>query len=241
MDPLELQKLQEQKRRQRAKKKAESRRTVRTPEPVLGRKHIDVQTDLYLEELSDKVPEAIAMTQTDAFINRAPSPLYIPQKSGLDVATQIYDGELFDFNIEVMPILDVIVGKTLEQALMEVNEENELEAIRAHHVLNIPIILLTWCSANSKKLEMRNMLKSSDWKMPNVVEQKKKSVVSRNKLQFKRKRKKLLKKLQPELLLKVTFKLLFLMFLILWLPMDTFSKRLKGNWKASFYLGCLLK
>ncbi len=74
------------------------------------------------------------MTQTDAFINRAPSPLYIPRKSGLDVATQIYDGELFDFNMEVSPILDVIVGKTLEQALMEVNEESELAIIRAHHV-----------------------------------------------------------------------------------------------------------
>lgn len=137
VDPLELQKLQEQKRRQRAKRKAENRRTVRTPEPVAGRKHIDVQTDLYLEELNDKVPEAIAMTQTDAFINRAPSPLYIPRKSGLDVATQIYDGELFDFNMEVAPILDVIVGKTLEQALMEVNEENELAIIRAHHVCDL--------------------------------------------------------------------------------------------------------
>ncbi|KAJ3304523.1 Radial spoke head protein 3 [Kappamyces sp. JEL0829] len=133
VDPLELQKLQEQKRRQRAKRKAENRRRARTPEPVAGRKHIDVQTDLYLEELSDKVPEAIAMTQTDAFINRAPSPLYIPQKSGQDVATQIYDGELFDFNIEVQPILDVLVGKTLEQALMEVNEEDELARLRAHH------------------------------------------------------------------------------------------------------------
>jgi hypothetical protein len=98
---------------------------------------MDVQTDLYLEELSDKVPEAIAQTQTDAFINRAPSPLYIPQKSGSDVATQIYEGELFDFNVEVQPILDVIVGKTLEQALMEVNEENELETLRAHHVMKI--------------------------------------------------------------------------------------------------------
>lgn len=118
----------------RAKRKAEARRRVRTPEAVEGRKHIDVQTDLYLEELSDKVPEAIAMTQTDAFLNRAPSPLYIPQKSGVDIATQIYDGELFDFDFEVNPILEVIVGKTIEQALMEVNEEQELATIRAHHV-----------------------------------------------------------------------------------------------------------
>jgi hypothetical protein len=95
---------------------------------------VDVQTDLYLEELSDKLPEAIAQTQTDNFLNRAPSPLYIPQKSGTDVATQIYEGDLFDFDFEVQPILEVIVGKTLEQALMEVNEEMELDLLRAHKV-----------------------------------------------------------------------------------------------------------
>ena len=85
-----------------------------------------------MEELSDKVPEAIAMTQTDAFLNRAPSPLYIPQKSGLDVSTQIYEGDLFDFDLEVQPILEVLVGKTLEQALMEVQEEEELSVLRQH-------------------------------------------------------------------------------------------------------------
>ncbi len=94
-----------------------------------------MQTDLYLEELSDKVPEAIAQTQTDNFLNRAPSPLYIPQKSGTDVATQILGGELFDFDYEVVPILEVLVGKTLEQALMEVNEEEEIAVLRAHRVI----------------------------------------------------------------------------------------------------------
>ena len=93
---------------------------------------MDIQTDLYLEELTDKVPEADCGTQTDAFMDRAPSPLYIPQKSGLDVATQIEEGELFDFEVEVQPILEVLVGKTLEQALMEVMEEEELETLKAH-------------------------------------------------------------------------------------------------------------
>ncbi|KAL5035484.1 hypothetical protein RTP6_003168 [Batrachochytrium dendrobatidis] len=131
-DPVEIQKKQEMKRRIKAKKRAELRRRIRTPEPVEGRKHIVVQTDLYLEELSDKVPDAVAATQTDAFLNRAPSPLYIPEKSGVDIATQIYEGELFDFEFEIIPILEVLVGKTIEQALMEVQEEKELETLRAH-------------------------------------------------------------------------------------------------------------
>ncbi|ORY40862.1 radial spoke 3 [Neocallimastix californiae] len=133
-DPLERHKQEEMKRRAKARKRAAEKRRIKTPEPVEGRRHVEVQTDLYLEELYDKVPEAIAATQTDLFLDRAPSPLYIPQKSGIDAATQIYDGELFDFNFEVEPILEVLVGKTLEQALIEVMEEEELEMLRKHQV-----------------------------------------------------------------------------------------------------------
>ncbi len=73
------------------------RRTVRappprTPEPVDGRRHIDIQTDTYLEELTDTVPEADNQTQTDAFLDRPPTPIFVPQKSGVDVTTQIENG-----------------------------------------------------------------------------------------------------------------------------------------------------
>jgi radial spoke head protein 3 len=101
-----------------------------TPEPVEGRKHIPVQTELYLEELSDRVEEVDVDVQTDEFLDRPPSPLFIPAKTGVDVSTQIYDGDLFDFNIEVKPILEVLVGKTIEQSLLEVMEEEELADLR---------------------------------------------------------------------------------------------------------------
>jgi hypothetical protein len=38
--------------------------------------------------------------------------------------------QLFDFEVEVQPVLDVLVGKTVEQALIEVLEEEELEGLR---------------------------------------------------------------------------------------------------------------
>jgi hypothetical protein len=38
--------------------------------------------------------------------------------------------QLFDFDAEVQPVLEVLVGKTVEQALIEVLEEEELEALR---------------------------------------------------------------------------------------------------------------
>jgi len=130
-DPIEVQKAQEARRRAIARKRATEQLKPRTPDPVEGRKHIDVQTELYLEELTDRVEESDISTQTDAFLDRPPTPLYVPAKTGVDVATQILEGELFDFDIEVKPILEVLVGKTVEQSLLEVMEEEELANLRA--------------------------------------------------------------------------------------------------------------
>lgn len=129
-DPIEVQRQQENRRRAIARKRAKDQLRPRSPEAVDGRKHMDVQTELYLEELSDRIEETDADCQTDAFLDRPPSPLYIPAKTGVDVQTQILEGELFDFDIEVKPILEVLVGKTVEQSLLEVMEEEELANLR---------------------------------------------------------------------------------------------------------------
>ncbi|VDL59462.1 unnamed protein product [Hymenolepis diminuta] len=63
-------------------------------------------------------------------IDRPPSPLFVPAKTGMDASTEILPGDLFDFDLEVKPILEVLVGKTMEQALLEVCEEEELARIR---------------------------------------------------------------------------------------------------------------
>lgn len=73
--------------------------TPKSPEAVEGRRHVDVQTELYLEELTDRVEEADVETQTDAFLDRPPSPLYIPAKTGIDVSTQILQGEVNYYNL----------------------------------------------------------------------------------------------------------------------------------------------
>eukprot|EP00161_Ancyromonas_sigmoides_P005104 TRINITY_DN1542_c0_g3_i1.p2 TRINITY_DN1542_c0_g3~~TRINITY_DN1542_c0_g3_i1.p2 ORF type:complete len:417 (-),score=103.40 TRINITY_DN1542_c0_g3_i1:317-1567(-) len=103
-----------------------------TPEPVDGRAHMDVQTEHFLEEITDRVVEADVVTQTDAFMDRPPTPVFVPKKTGVDSETQVYDGDLFDFDLEVSPLLEILVGKTLEQGLMEVCEEEELANMRAH-------------------------------------------------------------------------------------------------------------
>jgi len=52
-----------------------------------------LQTDTYLEELTDVVPEADSTTQTDAFLDRPPTPQFVAPKSGIDAATQIEKGK----------------------------------------------------------------------------------------------------------------------------------------------------
>merc|ERR1719386_519479 len=91
-------------------------------EPMPGRKHMDIQTDSYLEELTERDHEFEAETQTDFLLDRPPSPLFMPAKIGYDLGTQVEDGDLFDFDREVEPLLEVLVGKTLEQSMMEVLE-----------------------------------------------------------------------------------------------------------------------
>ncbi|KAG8037832.1 hypothetical protein G9C98_006043 [Cotesia typhae] len=80
--------------------------------------------------LLEKPQESEAATQTDYFLDRPSTPQHCPGKVGVDVETQIGPGDLFDFDVEVQPILEVLVGKTIEQALIEVLEEEELAALK---------------------------------------------------------------------------------------------------------------
>lgn len=101
-----------------------------TPPPVDGRCHMVIQTEEFLEELSDKAVEVDAETQTQPFMDRPMSPLFVRSKTGTDMTTQIEHGDLFDFDLEVAPILDVLVGKTIHVSMLELMQAEELEAIR---------------------------------------------------------------------------------------------------------------
>jgi radial spoke head protein 3 len=54
----------------------------------------------------------------------------VPKKTGIDKITQIEDFDLFDYDTEVQPILNVLLSKSIDQAVLEVEEEHELEEIR---------------------------------------------------------------------------------------------------------------
>jgi len=98
------------------------------PLPEPERIPVDLTKHLVAKEEAVEVDTVEA--QTDEFLPEPPPEMYKPQKTGVDVTTQVEDGDLFVFEVEVDPILDVIVNKTLEQSLMEVDEEHELEQMK---------------------------------------------------------------------------------------------------------------
>lgn len=130
-DMAEVQKQREAQRR-RLQRANQTKKRAGTPEPVAGRKNMDIQTDSYLEELTERAVEFEAETQTQFLLDRPPSPLFMPAKIGVDTMTQIEKGDLFDFDEECEPVLEVLVGKSLELSMMEVLEEEELESLRRH-------------------------------------------------------------------------------------------------------------
>mmetsp|Transcript_29483 Transcript_29483/g.28201 ORF Transcript_29483/g.28201 Transcript_29483/m.28201 type:complete len:442 (+) Transcript_29483:141-1466(+) len=98
-----------------------------------SKKYCSEELDLskYLTEETEKIPiSKPAESQTDEFDNRPPTPDYVPRKTGVDTSTQIIDTtELFNFDEEIDPILEIITKKVIEQALAEVNAEEELSAL----------------------------------------------------------------------------------------------------------------
>jgi hypothetical protein len=142
----ELQRAEEEAAKARARERTALRRTqqeaaraaelqrARTPDAAEGRRHMVIQTEPFLEELKEKVDEVVQETQTDPMLDRPPTPKFVPLRVGRDAETQIQRGDLFNFDTEVDPILDAMVGKTLEQAMLEVQQEEEIEAMRKQKV-----------------------------------------------------------------------------------------------------------
>jgi hypothetical protein len=77
-----------------------------------------VQTDKHVEQLTDKPPEREEGVATEFYLDRPPVPLFQPKMPAKENCkhTQIFDEdyELFDFDAEIEPMLNVLCSKTLE-------------------------------------------------------------------------------------------------------------------------------
>ena len=75
-----------------------------------------------------------ASVSRDYFVDKPPTAQYVPDEEGNDKAIQLNDitEGLFDFAIAAEPILQVLVGKAIEHARIEVIEEHESHQLRTH-------------------------------------------------------------------------------------------------------------
>jgi len=92
---------------------------------------VSANLTFFLTDATDvKPPQTNVEIQADIFKERPKTPQYVPKKTGRDVSTQIEDNELFNFDREVTPIISVICTKTIEQSMIEIEEEEELNRIK---------------------------------------------------------------------------------------------------------------
>ncbi|KAL3281300.1 hypothetical protein HHI36_004511 [Cryptolaemus montrouzieri] len=94
-------------------------------------KEVYIQTDNYLEASLIKPPIIDMHTQTEFEVSQGKSiNIEGSLKKLQDEETQIFPDDLYDFEEEVEPVLEVLVGKTIESALIEILEEEELAALK---------------------------------------------------------------------------------------------------------------
>jgi len=95
------------------------------------RKHVEVFTDDMIDKLTDLPPYHDIETQTEFIIEKPVPDLSMPVYHGIPKETQIYpDENLFDFDYEAEPLLQVLSTRILENSRTEVLEEEELRAMK---------------------------------------------------------------------------------------------------------------
>ncbi|CAG9840936.1 unnamed protein product [Diabrotica balteata] len=120
------------KRRALARKRAINQQ-VKPPKPTIVRyavphhlqeKMLDISQLQHLLR-SKELTDAATQTENDQCLSQESLSI---EKAHVQV--QVHPTDLFDFNVEVQPIVEVLVAKTIEEALIEVLEEEELMAMK---------------------------------------------------------------------------------------------------------------
>lgn len=102
--------------------------------------YFEAYTDENVEVETDLPPCFDATTQTEFIIEKKLPDLSMPIYTGIHKETQIYASEnLFDFDYEAEPVVQVLVTRCLEESRIEVVEEEELKVLkeRQHHLQKI--------------------------------------------------------------------------------------------------------
>ncbi|KAI9587271.1 hypothetical protein GQX74_003118 [Glossina fuscipes] len=83
-----------------------------------------------IEEITTRSPEIVLVDQSELFLEKPPLAPYVPFNVSVDASTEIADDELFHFEAEVQPIIEVLVDHTIDLSVIEVAHEKEISTIR---------------------------------------------------------------------------------------------------------------
>lgn len=93
---------------------------------------ITVQTEDYLEDLVDVSQAMNQGSQTEDIDEEKPLPvMFVPKPAGIDKQTVIESTDLFDYELASATVLEVLIGKALDQGVAEVMEEEELKNLES--------------------------------------------------------------------------------------------------------------
>jgi len=126
----EMRKRQEVKRRNEVKQRVLERLMQKSPLPVKGRMHSGTQTEKVMDCMENFVIETDIEVQTEQYLDRPSTPMFVHFSIGDNKHTQIYSNDIFDFDIEVISIIKIIISKIMEQSMIEIFEEEELANLR---------------------------------------------------------------------------------------------------------------
>jgi hypothetical protein len=102
--------------------------------------------ELYLEEIADRIVEVDMECQTDAFLDRPPTPLFIPAKTGKDVATQILGGE-----VQCTPLLPSDLKNGIKIGSGRASQSKSHFTIRLGFLISFQILPIVVLSCSTKK------------------------------------------------------------------------------------------
>ncbi len=105
-----------------------NRDTLFIPHLEKSKQQVDISDKIIENKLPISVSDLAIQSDPINYTNQEKP--FVPQKIGKDIGVQIDDGDLFNFDNDVQPLLIVLCGKVLEQALQELHEEDEVKNLR---------------------------------------------------------------------------------------------------------------
>lgn len=127
-----------------------NRDTLFIPHLEKSKQQVDISDKITEKKLP--IPVSDLAIQSDPINYTNQEKPFIPQKIGKDIGVQIEDGDLFNFDNDVQPLLIVLCGKVLEQALQELHEEDEIKNLREMKQIYVK-------KFHEEKLRMKNIEK----------------------------------------------------------------------------------